>query len=141
MTRTASLKPLSPTVAGAGAALKRAGLTRSTSEATAVRGWRNTSTGFKVRAPIMGKAFALVEYVPKTWGADPAMPEQMLTRYAEVLTAAGFDAVRTAYDGTPKADGFYLSVFARVRCAQCGVNVLMSECHDCRFDGLRDAQV
>ena len=128
MTKSTKPRPLSISPAGVGALLKREGLSRSTSSSTAVRGWRSTTTGFKVQTPVRGDAVALVSYVPKTFGGTPEVAEQMILRYAEVLTKAGYRPMRTGYDGSPMDQGPYLSVFApdlRATLAEAGEFLLL----------------
>lgn len=112
---TKALKPVSATPTGIATALKREGLDRSQSFSTAVRGYRSTTVGFKVQKPVLlsSKAIATVSYVGKSFGGAEGALEKALTEYARVLTENGFRPERTAYDGTPKEDGFYLTVYER----------------------------
>ena len=82
------------TLQGISALLKRAGFNRSVSSATRVKGWRNSSEGFKVSGIDPG----VVNVEHKTgYERGPraaGLRDEALDEYATVLIAAGYSVRR-----------------------------------------------
>jgi hypothetical protein len=113
-------KTLGLSAASIGNVLKRAGLSRSETSKGAARGTINRSSGYKVTAP--GSAtyggdrkrasLARIEYIPGLGSRQSEMIAQMLIRYEELLTKAGYKVERTAFNGVPEPEGKYLFVYS-----------------------------
>ena len=102
------MSPKTPTASGISRLLASAGVERSESSATRIKGWRNHSEGFTVTGQVLGR----VRVEHKT-GFDRGPNAQkrraeMLTKYAASLVAAGYaverDELWPALDVTAKAE-------------------------------------
>jgi hypothetical protein len=85
-----------PTPQGISALLRKEGFTKSESSATAVKGWRNRSRGYRVSRAYGEDGAVHVEHETglfRIGDADRERAMRELERYAEVLTAHGY-AVR-----------------------------------------------
>lgn len=103
------MKTKSPsyTVTGVNAALKRAGLRRSTRVSGGVGRVLRVESGYKVRA--LDGGGLRVEWV-SALGDRAETFEQMLVRCGEVLGKAGYALFRADYAGAEEAQGPYLAL-------------------------------